>query len=238
VLGHVEGDAEETAQLGPPRVQHLSFGQGGATPGAAARQARARRVSGHLRVEDEVVYPDHAVERARRGAPQFAGRRAPQGRMPEQAQRNAVEGAAGRGLTEVRYRPASEAAIKEHATEGLVARLAAVAGPATDVETPAVLENGLRAVRARSWLLGAVGADHGGGHEIRVTVVDTAHTHDTPAPHELARAPSQHGEMAPRPGAERRGAGREPGASPPAAAPCAGGATRKRAGPRRPGHGP
>ena len=49
----MDRDPEQAAQLGPPRVQHLSLGQSGAAPGAASGQARARLVPGQLRVDDD-----------------------------------------------------------------------------------------------------------------------------------------------------------------------------------------
>jgi hypothetical protein len=63
MLGRVEGHPEQAAQLGPPgpRILQLGLGQGGAAPGAAPGQARARRVPGHLRVENEVIHPHRAV---------------------------------------------------------------------------------------------------------------------------------------------------------------------------------
>ncbi len=67
-----------------------------------------------------------------------------------------LERAAGGLLAEVGDGPPGDTAVKEHASEGFVAGLAAVARPAADVQAPAEAEADLRAVGTRSWLKGAV----------------------------------------------------------------------------------
>ena len=155
--------------------------------GAAPGEPGARVVPRDEVIEDEVVHPHDAVHGAGRSAAQVAGRRAPHRRVSEQAQRDAVERAAGRGLAEVSDRPAGEAPVEEEAAQRLVAGLAAGAGVAPDVQTPAEHEDGLRAVRARSGLIRPVGADHGGRLPLWVALVDVPDTSDTPAPDQIAR---------------------------------------------------
>jgi hypothetical protein len=73
----------------------------------------------------------------------------------------------------MRDRPPSQAAVEEEAAEGLVTCLATVARPTADVQAPAVLEDGLRAVRVRSRLERPIRADYDGGYSLRVALVDT-----------------------------------------------------------------
>ena len=115
--------------------------------------------------------------------------------MPEQAQGDAVQRAAGRFLAEVRDHPAADAAVKEHARVGLVARLRAVTGPAADVQAPAVVEANMRAVRAQGRLEEAVlPVDHG-LLELSVAGVEVVHLDVAPTPDQLASAAGQDGDV-------------------------------------------
>jgi hypothetical protein len=142
-------------------------------------------------VEHEIVHPHDAVHGARRGAAELARCRPPQRGVAEQAQCEAVQRAARGGLAEVRDRLPSQTAVKKETAEGLVAGLAAIAGPAPDVQAPAVLEDGPGAVRAVSRPKRPVRADHDGGGPLRVALVDAPDANDPVAMHQLASAPGE-----------------------------------------------
>jgi hypothetical protein len=128
-------------------------------------------------VEDDIIHPHDAMHGARRTSAQVAGRWAPHRRVTDQAQRDAVQRAAGRGLAEVSDRPTGQAPVEEEAAQCFVTGLAAGAGIAPDVQAPAEHEHGLRAVRARRGLDRPVGSDHGGGRSFWKNAYARMRTH-------------------------------------------------------------
>ena len=76
-------------------------------------------------------------------SPPLAGRRSAHRPVSQEAEHDAVEWGAIRLLVEMSHRPRAAAAFKFHAVARLVAALAAVPGPATNLEAPTELESHL-----------------------------------------------------------------------------------------------